>query len=143
MRLGIAILNSGAMHILDCWVRVIAAILNLGGQWALNLRSTWKAKPCAWFQFYGKSQNPEPWRPALTHSPSTHPRDSIAIPASLMRGNLFPAGFSHFRKPSVSFHVCDVHPHRTILQEEPSLRYNYPQRIAILFEGPPFGGNIK
>ena len=47
MRLGIAILNSGAVHILDFWVRAIphpssAAILNSGVQWALNLRSAWK-----------------------------------------------------------------------------------------------------
>ena len=40
---GVAILNSGAMHILDFWVRAIpyasgAAILNSGVQWALNLR---------------------------------------------------------------------------------------------------------
>ena len=30
----------------------------------------------------------EPWQRALTDSPSTHPRDSIAIPASLMRGDI-------------------------------------------------------
>ena len=40
---GFAILNSGATHILDFWVRAIphspgAAILMSGVQWALNLR---------------------------------------------------------------------------------------------------------
>ena len=45
MRLGIAILNSGGLHILHFWVRVIphpsgAAILNSGVQWVLNLRTT-------------------------------------------------------------------------------------------------------
>ena len=44
MRLGIAILNTGAIHILDFWVRVIpqpsgAAILNSGVPMAPNLRS--------------------------------------------------------------------------------------------------------
>ena len=44
---GLAILNSGAMHILDFWVRVIrhvsgATILDSGVQWALNLRPAWK-----------------------------------------------------------------------------------------------------
>ena len=47
IRLGIAILNSGAMHVRDFWVRVIphpsgAAILNSGVQWALNLRPAWR-----------------------------------------------------------------------------------------------------
>ena len=47
MRLGIAILNSGAMHILDFWSRVIphpsgTAILNSGVQWALSLWPAWK-----------------------------------------------------------------------------------------------------
>ena len=95
MRLGIAILNCRAMHILDFWVKVIPhpsdAILSSGVTWALNLRTaSTKTKPCAWFHFFRKSQNLEPWRPAfshsLTHSPSTHLRDSIAIPTSLMRG---------------------------------------------------------
>ena len=40
-------INSGAMHILSFWVRVIphptsSAILNSAVQWALNLRSAWK-----------------------------------------------------------------------------------------------------
>ena len=44
---GLAILNSGAMQILDLWVRVIphpssAAILSAGVEWALNLRPGWK-----------------------------------------------------------------------------------------------------
>ena len=47
MSLGIATLNSGAMNILDFWVRAIphpsgAAFLNSGIQWALNLKSAWK-----------------------------------------------------------------------------------------------------
>ena len=49
MRLGIAIFNPGAVHILDLWVRVIpqtsgAAILDSGVQWALNLRPVWKSE---------------------------------------------------------------------------------------------------
>ena len=44
---GLAILNSGAMHILGFWVRVIPnptqpAILIPGVHWALNLRPAWK-----------------------------------------------------------------------------------------------------
>ena len=35
----------------------------------------------------GKSLNPELRRAALTHSPFTRAQDSIAIPASLMRGD--------------------------------------------------------
>ena len=47
MRLGIAILNSEAMHTLVFWVRIIsdpsgAAILNSGVGWALNLSPAWK-----------------------------------------------------------------------------------------------------
>ena len=47
MRMGSQSLNSGAMHILDFWVRVIphassAEICNSGVQLALNLRPAWK-----------------------------------------------------------------------------------------------------
>ena len=90
---GFAILDSGDMHILDVWVRAIshplgAAILNSGVQWALNLRPAWKHEIMRMVSNFPQHlKNGEPQRPALTHSPSTHPRDSIAIPASLMRGD--------------------------------------------------------
>ena len=73
----LAILNSAAMHILDFWVRVIAhpssaAILNSAVQWVLNLRPGWKNETMRMVSISGKSQNMEPWRPALTHSPFTY-----------------------------------------------------------------------
>ena len=88
---GFAILHSGAMHILGFWVRVVrhptsSAILTSGVQWALNLRSAWRTKSCASiFQKLSKSEAMA--ARAHSDSPSTHPRDSIAIPASLMRGD--------------------------------------------------------
>ena len=44
---GLAILISGAIHILGFWIRVIphptsSVILNSGVQWALDLRHDWK-----------------------------------------------------------------------------------------------------
>ena len=85
MRLRIATLMSGAMHILDFWISVIphpsgAAILNSGVQWALNLRPAWKTEIMRVISFFcGKIQNLEPRRPALAHSVTFY------VPARLKR----------------------------------------------------------
>ena len=79
------------MPILGFWARVTphptsSAIFNSGVQWALNLRSAWKHGIMRMISIFQKISKSGAWRRALTDSPSTHPRDSIAIPASLMRG---------------------------------------------------------
>ena len=90
---GFAILNSGAVHILDFWVRVIpqpsgAAILNSGVPMALNLRSGRKNEIMRMISIFckiSKSGAAAVRAQSLTfYAPA---RDSIAIPASLMRGD--------------------------------------------------------
>ena len=89
---GFAIFIPGAVHILDFWVRVIpqtsgAAILNSGVPMALNLRSGRKneiMRMISIFRKISKSGATAARAQSLTfYAP---PRDSIAIPASLMRG---------------------------------------------------------
>ena len=84
-----------SLHILDFWVRVFpqpssgAAILNSGVPTALNLRSGRKNKIMRMISIFQKISN---LRAMAVHAhPLTFyapPRDSIAIPASLMRGEV-------------------------------------------------------
>ena len=91
---GLAILNSGAVHILDFWVKVIpqpsgAAILNSGVPMALNLRSGRKNEIMHMISIFRKiSKSGAMAARAQSITFYAPPRDSIAIPASLMRGDL-------------------------------------------------------
>ena len=93
MRLGIAIFNAGAMDIPDFWVTVIpqpsgAAILNSGVPLALNLRSDWRKNIMRMISSFWEISKSGAM--AVRAQPPTFyapPRDSIAVPASLMRGD--------------------------------------------------------
>ena len=91
---GVAILNSGAMHILDFWVRVIpqhsgAAILNSGVPTTLNLRYGRTNEIMRMISISWKiSKSGATTVRAQSRTLYARPRDSIAIPASLMRGDL-------------------------------------------------------
>ena len=82
---GYAILNSGAMHILDFCVRLIshpsgAAILNSGVPTALKLRSGRKKRNHA--HDFNLAENLKIWShgdPRLNRSPSTHPRETQSL----------------------------------------------------------------
>ena len=82
-----------AMRTHDLWVRVIphpsgAAILDTGVPWALNPSPAWKNETMRMVSI-SWTISKSGAIVARAHSPSRHPRDSIAIPASLMRGDLF------------------------------------------------------
>ena len=94
----LAIVNSGAMHIVYFWVRVTpqpsgAAILNPEVPMALNLRSGRKneiMRMIPFFQTIAECGATAVRAQSLTfYAP---PRDSIAIPASLMRGDYLKLG---------------------------------------------------
>ena len=87
-------LNSGAMHILYFWVRVIpkpsgVAILNSRVPMALNLSSGSKNEILRMISIFWKiSKSAAMAVRAQSLTFYAPPRDSIAIPASLMRGNI-------------------------------------------------------